>query len=192
MRVATAVRFPLPAVLALCFLPVLFHLAIVETAHIRLTFHLSFASLFKLGFVTVSALAHWAIYTSLLLTFALTLRPGHSPLITAMAQRMHGELSDEMMRYTRCVTIAWCCFFATQLTLSVTLFCFAPLIVWSFFVNILDIPLVIAMFSAEYFVRLQVLKNPPRHSISVILNMIAEAGSPGRKDHLASNTAQHE
>jgi uncharacterized membrane protein len=58
------------------------------------------------------------------------------------------------------------------------LFCFAPLVIWSFFVNILDLPLVVAMFAAEYAVRLRCLRDPPRHSLAAIVNMIAEIRKP--------------
>ena len=182
MPAATAARPPLPAMMALCIVPVLLHLAIVTTTHVRLGWAAGFGAVFKLGFVTVAALGHWGIYGSLLLTFGLTLRPGHEPLITAMARKLHGPIPEELAIYTRRVTIAWCGFFATQLALSVMLFCLAPLVVWSFFVNILDIPLVAAMFAAEYAVRLRSLRDPPRHSLSVILNMVAESrnGSPAR------------
>ncbi len=182
MQGIAAARSPLLAVLALGVLPVLFHLTIVETSHIHFTTALSFGVLFKFGFVTISALTHWAIYCGLLLTFALTLRRGHEPLITAMARRMHGDLSSELLLYTRRVTIVWSCFFAVQLTMSIALFCFAPLVVWSFFVNILDLPLVVAMFSAEYAFRIRYLQNPPRHSLSAILNMVTEL----RKPHAAA------
>jgi uncharacterized membrane protein len=165
-------------VAALLLLPALFHLVIVETSHVRLALVPRVGPLFKLGFVTASALAHWAIYTTLLLTFALTLRPGREPLISAMARRMHGGLSGEMAAYTRRVTIAWSVFFAAQLLTSVILFCFAPLVVWSFFVNILDLPLVAAMFAAEYAVRLRVLRDPPRHSLAAILGMVAAVRKP--------------
>ena len=48
------------------------------------------------------------------------------------------------------------------------------LVVWSFFVNVLDIPLVATMFIAEYLFRIHWLKNPPRHSLSAMLSMIAD------------------
>ena len=189
MRGAADARTPLPAVLALVIVPLLFHLVIVETSHVRLTLAPSFAGLFKLGFVTASALTHWGLYSSLLLTFALTLRPGHEPLITAMARKMHGDIASELVIYTRRVTLAWCCFFAAQLTISIALFCAAPLVVWSSFVNIFDIPLVAAMFSAEYMCRLYCLRDPPRHSFAAILNMVADtAGSPAGKRSIPANT----
>jgi uncharacterized membrane protein len=129
-----------------------------------------------MSLVTVSALTHWVIYAGLLATFGSTLRPGRDALITAMARRMHGPISDELAVYTRRVTWAWCGFFAVQLTTSVGLFVFAPLVVWSFFVNVLDIPLVATMFGAEYACRLHCLSDPPRHSLAAIVDMIADAG----------------
>ncbi len=181
-------KAPLLAIAGFAIVPLLFHMVIVATRHTQLGMALGWAGLFKLGFVTVSALSHWGIYISLLVMFGLTLRPGREPLITAMARRMQGELSHEMLRYTRRVTFAWCCFFALQLTLSVTLFCFAPLVVWSIFVNILDIPMVVAMFSGEYFCRLHILSNPPRHSLSTILQMVTDPGDHSNKQllHMAA------
>ncbi len=174
MRVAAATRTRLSSLIMLGATPVLFHLVIVETRHAHLGYDLTCAAIFKLSFVTVSALAHWTIYGCLLLTFALTLRPGHEAFITTMARKLHGPISGELTIYTRRVTIAWCCFFTTQLVTSITLFLFAPLVVWSFFANVLDIPLVAAMYSAEYLWRLHCLRDPPRHSLATILDMVAE------------------
>jgi uncharacterized membrane protein len=164
--------------LALAALPVLFHLAIVQTRAVPLTAAPRLGPLCKLSFVTVSALTHWAIYSTLFLTFALTLRPGCEPLICAMARRLQGPISAPLARYTRRVTIAWSGFFLAQLITSMALFVFAPLVVWSFFVNILDLPLVAAMFAAEYAVRLRALRDPPRHSLGEIMSMIAEVRKP--------------
>lgn len=171
MAAPNAARIPWPALAVIAGIPVASHCVILALRHIPLGLHPSFGGWFKLGFVTVSALTHWSIYAGLLAGFGLTLRPGREPLITAMARRMHG-LSPEMERYTRKVTIAWVLFFAAQLAMSVGLFCFAPLTTWSFFVNILDLPLVAAMFALEYAVRLRVLEDPPRHSLGAIIEMV--------------------
>jgi uncharacterized membrane protein len=166
------IRSPLAAGLMIIAVPVLFHIVIVETNKLPLA--LSAGSLFKVSVIGCSALGHWSIYASLLATFALTLRSGQVPLITAMAYRLHGALSDEMISYTRGVTIAWALFFAAQLLTSIVLFCFAPLTAWSVFVNLLDIPLVVTMFAAEYAVRLRVLRHPPRHSLAMIVEMVRD------------------
>jgi hypothetical protein len=168
-------RLPL---IGLILIPVLFHLVILRTSHVPMELAPRLGPMLKLGFVTSSALMHWAIYFTLFLTFALTLRPGREPLITAMARRMQGALPAELAIYTRRVTLAWAGFFAAQLTASITLFLFAPLVVWSCFVNILDLPLVAAMFAAEYAIRLRVLRNPPRHTLAMVVAMIADIKKP--------------
>jgi hypothetical protein len=172
MAKVTKARSPLAAVGIIVVTSVLFHIVIVETR--KLPLNLSIGGLFKLSFIGVSALAHWSLYASLLVTFALTLRPGHTPLITTMAHRLHGPLSEEITRYTRWVTVAWVLFFAVQLLTSVSLFCFASLTAWSVFVNLLDIPLVVTMFAVEYAVRLRVLRHPPRHSFRMIFDMVSD------------------
>ena len=177
MGVAAAARQRLPIV-GLALVPLLFHIVIVESRHGTPPFAPALGHLIRFGFVSAAALMHWTIYSGLLLTFGLTMRPGREPLISAMTHRLHGPLSDEIVIYTRKVTIAWCGFFAAQLTASVTLFFLAPLAVWSFFVNILDIPLVVTMFAAEYAVRIRVLRHPPRESLAMILGMIANARTP--------------
>ncbi|HKR19253.1 MAG TPA: hypothetical protein VJS41_03840 [Stellaceae bacterium] len=186
MAVAAATRARLSAIAALAVVPVVFHVIIVETSRIHFASPLSLGALFRSGFVTVSAFTHWAIYGGLLLTFGLTLRPGRDPLITAMARKLHGPISGELVIYTRRVTMAWCCFFAAQLATSITLFVLAPLVVWSFFVNVLDIPMVVAMYTAEYFCRLHCLKDPPRHSLATILDMVADVRKP-REERASSS-----
>lgn len=189
----SAARAPLSGLAAFAIVPVLFHVVIVETRHARLGLAPSVPGLFKTGFVAASAVSHWGIYASLLATFALTLRPGREPLITALARRMHGDIPDEMVRYTGRVTLAWCCFFGFQLIVSVTLFCFAPLVAWSTFVNLLDIPMVAAMFGAEYFCRLRCLRDPPRYSLAAMLNMIADpAGNRGGRQPASAAMAASE
>lgn len=167
-------RARLFAVLGIVVIPLLFHFFIVETSEVPFFGGLSLMQLFRASFITVAAVTHWAIYTGLLLTFAVTLRPGREALLTFMARRMHGAISEEVRIYTRRVTYVWCGFFAMQLVTSVALFFFAPLVAWSFFANVLDIPLVATMFVAEYIFRIHYLQNPPRHSLSAILSMIAD------------------
>ena len=174
MRKAFAVCIRLLYVLLFCTIPISVHLAIVETSHLRLALRANPGTLFKLGIVTVSAMTHWAIYLGLLLTFAQTLQSGREPIITAVTRRLHGPIAADLVSYTRSVTIAWCGFFAAQLAISLILFFFAPLVVWSFFVNILDIPLVVTMYAAEYLFRLHYLQDPPRHSLAMILSMITD------------------
>lgn len=102
------------------------------------------------GRAAAYGIPHTAIYLSLMWLFGQTLRQGHEPLITRLARRVHGTLSPELATYTRRLTIAWCVFFAAQLVTSALLFKFAPLNIWSLFINILNFPLLALMFIGEY------------------------------------------
>ncbi|CAO3425820.1 hypothetical protein [Azospirillum endophyticum] len=126
------------------------------------------------GLLMSSAISHAAIYVGLLALFARTLLAGREPLITWIARRIRGSLTDGMLVYTRRVTIAWCLFFAGQLAMSVLLFGFAPPAVWSFFINVLDLPLVAAMFLAEYAYRLRKFRNHSHGSIADVVRVFSE------------------
>ena len=94
------------------------------------------------------------VYLFLLWLFGRTLRAGRQPLITRLATHVHGELPAEIARYTRRVTWAWCVFFAAMTLASMLLFVFEPLSIWSVFNNLLNLPLVVAMYLGEYAWRL--------------------------------------
>jgi uncharacterized membrane protein len=93
------------------------------------------------------------IYAVLLAVFARTLRPGRTPLVSRFAILMRGALPPEIDRYTRRVTLAWCLFFAAEITASILLLAFAPYRQWLFFVSVATWPLVAVMFLGEYAYR---------------------------------------
>ncbi|WGF86682.1 hypothetical protein [Marinivivus vitaminiproducens] len=103
--------------------------------------------------VATTAFAHTALYLWLLLWFARSLTTDRD-VITQLARKLKGEISPEMAAYARRVTKLWCLFFAGQLGLSAALLAFAPIAAWSFFVNILDLPMVLLLFTAEYLYRI--------------------------------------
>ena len=74
-------------------------------------------------------------------------------MVTRVARRVHGALPPDMERFTRNVTIAWCVFFAAQLMASGLLYAFAPLELWSAFVNLLNLPLLGLMFAGQWLYR---------------------------------------
>ncbi|HVY07915.1 MAG TPA: hypothetical protein VHB46_18210 [Burkholderiales bacterium] len=86
----------------------------------------------------------------LLWLFGRTLRRGQTALITRIASLVHGPLTDEMSRYTRRATWAWCVFFAAMIVLSIVLYAFCSLETWSLFANMMSFPLVALMFVGEY------------------------------------------
>ena len=128
----------------------------------------------RLGVVAVSGLAHAAANLILLGYFARTLRAGEEALVTRLARRVHGVLPPEIAAFTRRVTVAWCAFFAGQAAVSMLLFTFAPLQIWSMFVNLFTVPLVGLMFAGQYLCRAVRFPDHPRASIARILRAYAE------------------
>ena len=129
------------------------------------------------SFATIPGIPHALAYSSLLFCFAWSLTPGREAILTRAAAYVRGPLPPDLYRYTRRVTAAWCVFFACQLVISAALFIWAPLEVWSFFINVLNLPLVLTMFVVEYVNR--VIRFPTyRHdSISEMMQGFAKAGT---------------
>ena len=111
--------------------------------------------------LAVSGGCHAAAYIGLLRWFATSLRPNGDPMVTRFARRMRRTMPANVVLYTRHVTIAWCVFFAAQLAASLGLLLAAPLAVWAAFVNVLNLPLVMAMVLAEFACRLVRFRNEP-------------------------------
>ena len=102
------------------------------------------------GIVGAAAVPHAIAYISLLAVFGSSLMPGRKPIITIFAERSRGELPSPLAQYTRRVTWAWCVFCVAQLLGSLLLRLFAPAWMWSTFVNVLNFPLLVAMFCGEF------------------------------------------
>jgi uncharacterized membrane protein len=102
------------------------------------------------------------VYSLLGLTFSRSLLRNHVALCTQLADKLHGPLSPREVLYTRRVTVAWAVFFFTIAAVSILLFLRAPLRIWSIYINFCVLPLVSAMFVAEYLVRRRVLPQVKR------------------------------
>ena len=106
-------------------------------------------------------LVYWLVHITmqiiLLVTFGRTLFGGREPLCAYFARLMHGSITPRHEAYARQITLAWSLFFAVITVISTLLFFLAPLPVWSFFANFLNMPLVVLMFLGEYVVRKRVL-----------------------------------
>ena len=99
----------------------------------------------------------FGFYSLMALSFGSTLIKPRVPLCTMLADKIHGPLTPPELSYTRKVTLAWTLFFVVNLLATWLLFQFAPLNVWSIFVNFASLPLLALMFLGEYLVRRQVL-----------------------------------
>jgi uncharacterized membrane protein len=127
----------------------------------------------------VYMLPHIGVYLFLLWLFGRTLRRGRESLVTQLARRVHGTLPQEIERYSRHVTIAWCVFFAGMALTSLLLFILAPIAVWSVFANLLNVPLVVAMFLAEYLYRILRYPNFSHASIRSSIQAFHKHGGSG-------------
>ncbi len=79
-----------------------------------------------------------------------------------------------METYTRRLTAAWCVFSAAQLLVSALLLAFAPLDTWSLFVNLLNLPLLAAMFVGDYLLRVLRYRRYPQATIAQAVQAFAK------------------
>ena len=96
---------------------------------------------------------HAGIHLALCGMFAATLRPGGLPLISRLAQQLHGFLTPAMAHYTRRLTGVWALYFLAMALLSVWIYAACAWSTWSLFANIAT-PLSAGLFFVgEYFLR---------------------------------------
>lgn len=93
------------------------------------------------------------IFVLLAAVFGGTLLPGRVPMISRIAELVHGPLSERVALYTRRVTMAWTIFFATMTALPLVILLFVPHHLLFLSVNIISALLMASMFFAEYMVR---------------------------------------
>ncbi len=125
----------------------------------------------------VFLLQHAGMQALLGLAFGRSLRDGQVPMVSRFAAVVHGKLSPALARYTRQVTWAWTLYFAVMTTLSLLLFWLAPVAVWSVLANLLNLPLLILMFAAEYGARLYFLAPSDRAGPLEAIRAYRQAGS---------------
>jgi uncharacterized membrane protein len=113
--------------------------------------------LLERNFPLVYLLQEAGFYSLMAASFGLSLRRHETALCTQLADKVHGPLSAQEIRYTRQVTAAWTIFFLAITLVTILLFATAPLRVWSLFANFFAVPLMVLMFAAEYAVRRRVL-----------------------------------
>jgi uncharacterized membrane protein len=117
------------------------------------------------NFSVVYLLQEVGLYGLLAASFGRSLIGQRVALCTQLADKIHGPLTAQELRYTRRITAAWALFFLLIIAATVGFFAFAPLRIWSLFANFCVIPLVALMFVAEYSVRQRALPQMPRQGI---------------------------
>jgi len=116
------------------------------------------------GLVVVNGLSHATLNLFLLWLFGRTLLPSRAANLQ-ITRHINGEVQPEIVVYARQVTVAWSVYFAAQVVVSALLYGFTSIAVWSFFINVLNLPLLASMFLAEYAYRTTHFPDHPRTSI---------------------------
>ena len=145
-------------------------IAILAAAAVALLLR-AFWPLFTANFSIVYLIQQCGFYAIMAFSFGRSLLKGRVPLCTQLADKIHGPLSALELRYTRDVTIAWVVFFLANMAVTFLLFEFAPLRIWSLFVNFCSLPLILLMFVAEYAVRRRVLPQVQRNGLIATLRV---------------------
>ena len=117
------------------------------------------------NFAVVYLLQEGGFYSLLAASFSVSLLGDRVALCTQIADKVHGPLTPQEVRYTRRVTAAWALFFILITGATFGLFLFAPLHIWSLFANFCVLPLIGLMFVGEYAVRRRALPQVPRRGI---------------------------
>jgi uncharacterized membrane protein len=117
------------------------------------------------NFSVVYLLQEGGFYSLMAASFGMSLLGRRVALCTQLADKVHGPLTPQEVRYTRRVTAAWALFFILITGATFGLFLFAPLHVWSLFANFCVLPLIGLMFVGEYAVRRRALPQVPRRGI---------------------------
>lgn len=124
-----------------------------------------------LSLAAVTGIPHAIAYSALLFAFGRSLLYCREPILTKIVIAVRGPLPSKLIAHTRRMTWAWCHFFAGQLIVSTALFVWAPIEAWSFFVNVLNLPLILIMIGGECGYRLVRFRD--HDSVSDFLRVVA-------------------
>lgn len=119
---------------------------------------------------------HAGVMALLAVTFGSTLGRGHAQALCSRIASfvVHTRLDADYLQYTWKVTLSWTVYFASSAMLSVALFFFGPIEVWSLFANVLTPLLLCAMFVGEYLIRLRVMPDRAHFSIAETIQAYRE------------------
>ncbi len=94
-----------------------------------------------------------AINLMLFGVFSQSLRAGRTPVVTATAHKIRGELTPAVASYTRKVTVFWSGLFLLMAAVSLLLALFAADMIWSTFTNFVSYLILGVVFIGEYLLR---------------------------------------
>jgi uncharacterized membrane protein len=119
---------------------------------------------------TLYLVQHVAIHLALAVMFAMTLRSGQEPLVTALARRVHGGLAPGVAAYSRKVTIVWSGYFVLMAAVSIGLFLFAPFAAWAVFANLVTPLALVLLFVGEFLLRYRLHPEFERATLADAMN----------------------
>ena len=128
-------------------------------------FYLALGEHERIGLIAVTGISHASFNLFLMWFFGHTLFGGREPLISRIARLVNGADYPDVAAYTRNVTVAWSVYFGMQVIISGLLYFFASITAWSFFINVLNLPLLAMMFIGEYAYRIVAHPDHPRATI---------------------------
>lgn len=123
-------------------------------------------------------LQHGGLHLALAWTFGSTLRAGHTPLITTLAQSVHTRFTPALRAYTRWLTGLWVAYFLGMVVLSLALYVLTPWAWWSLFCNVLSPLAAGLLFVGEHVVRYRRHPEFERVSLRSALEAYRRQGSP--------------
>ena len=112
--------------------------------------------------------------------FAVSLLPGRTPLISRLAQRVHGGLSEGMKAYTRRLTIVWVAYFVVMTAVSALVFAGRPFSDWTLLCNIITPISVALLFGGEHALRYRLHPEFERATLAQAVGAFREAAGAGR------------
>ena len=139
-------------------------LALLAAAAAALLLH-NYWPVLERNFPMVYLLQEGGFYSLMALSFGQSLLGRRPALCTQLADKLHGALTAQEVRYTRRVTAAWALFFVLITAATLILYAFFSLAVWSLFANFCVLPLIGLMFAGEYAIRRRALPQLPRRGI---------------------------
>ncbi|GAC1629742.1 MAG: hypothetical protein NVS9B10_21380 [Nevskia sp.] len=108
----------------------------------------------------------------ILASFAVSLLPGRTPLVSAIAARVHGLLPPALAAYTRRVTWLWTLVIAGMLAVNLELSFGGSREAWSLFTNGGDYLLLVSVFLLEYLWRRARFRGLPEPSFADYLRLV--------------------
>lgn len=114
----------------------------------------------------VLLMQHVGTHVALGLVFGLSALAGREALVTRMARLFHGgQVTEEMVAYSRQVNHVWTLYFGLMATVSLVLYLSGQAFWWSILSNFLTMPIVVLIFMIELAVRRKRLPNQRHASI---------------------------